>query len=455
MNAPEELPQSQRDGQRRVDWMVKALDEGIGDELTRLKSFVVYGHIGMGTDEYEDWLETFGAAGLEWPEPWDDDALVDYQSSDVVAEIDFHFWHHCAGDGHGPRYADGHRMGEDIAVLRDGIDSLSESYPDLGWAMGGAAFLAEMPEGLEKVYYKGATPAYQAGMLVRRMLYAKAKGASRVLWHTFMARIVDMGANFGRQYDANGLRNDLYLQGSDYYPDSYKKLLFTNYAWRRPSWFSLRRLAWLLSRTRKLDFYYDSTNIVVILCEAKSNSGYRNPRALAGEKTTTYSRAWVAWMDQTASVDSVRLTFRGTSSDFTVLPLVPLVTLPSDDTSYDDDDYKASDANYPDFEEIEWTNKDHCSAAVSARTDSASLHYRYIDIDLEKASQGNPAPICVLTDADVELVDMERDPDTAPYEEGLAIRMYGPNLAAVGDVRDPLEVAPSQLATSTKAWWIP
>jgi len=391
----------------RVDWIATALDAGVGEELSRLQRSVV-GMWFVGGDEHEAWTATCEAAGVAWPDPVEDQGLLAFGAGGLFVEVDFHFWHHCAGDPHGPVYVTDAHMGEDVATLNTGLSELSEAYPNLSWALGGVAFLAEKPALKEpyKAYSEDASPLMQAGMLVRRLLYAKAKGASRVLWHTFMATLDDRAGAFDTQYTANGLRNDLYdLENSAHgaYPSSNRTFTWYEHAWRRPSWYALRRLAWLLSRTSGSRVLVDQDSAVVIRCHAAATTPFRvpvtGPLPLTDQATMeAYSQAWVIWLDQEVEGGylEVTLQLQSGSGGFQPLSLIPSVRRQARLWPAGLD----TPSTYPEGGKPDWNQDDGgWSTATTSVTRHSDGSGTELVIRMEPASpEDNPVPFCVLMD---------------------------------------------------------
>jgi len=405
---------SEADWTDRVDWIVTALDAGVGEELSRLQRSVV-GMQFVGGDEHEAWTATCEAAGVPWPTPVEDQGLLAFGAGGLFVEVDFHFWHHCDGKPFGPKYVTDAHMGEDIATLHTGLSELSEAYPSLDWALGGVAFMAERgveedaatleEDDSQSPYSKDASPLMQAGMLVRRLLYAKAKGATRVLWHTFMATLDDRAGAFDTQYTANGLRNDLYdLEHSQHgaYPSSNETFTWYEHAWRRPSWYALRRLAWLLSRTSGSRVLVDQDSAVVIRCHAAATTPFRVP--VTGSvpltdqaMTETYTQAWVFWLDQevVGGYLEVTLQLQSGSGSFQPLSLVPSVQRQARRWPAGLD----TPNTYPEGGEPDWNQDD---GGWSAATTSVTRHSDGLGTELvirmEPASpEDNPVPFCVFT----------------------------------------------------------
>lgn len=271
------------------------------------------------------------------------------------------------------------------------------------------AFDAVFGFGLSAVvpFFEGTTLEYQAGMLVRRMLYAKARGASRVMWHTAMAQLADLSddtvypenGSFDSLYVANGLRNDLYSKDSDaddevYAPD-YVEHTYQKYAWRRPSWFALRRMAWLLSKTATIELVAEGDGWAILCCTASADSPYFVPStAVLGEDGPTWSRAWIAWLDETSTFQQLSFMLRCLGEDHELLSVVPAVDLSGKADGVD---------AYPTGEAPLW-NQSHggWTSSTAHSTSVGGTHLAQVDVVVTvRRADGstNPAPICVLTGA--------------------------------------------------------
>jgi hypothetical protein len=357
-----------------------------------------------------------------------------FQPKKLVDQVGFHFFESLLrtmvgeeqeGDvDPGERYGDELDLGAQVDELHGRvIRPLARQGIELTWSLTAVCFPATYPDSPTErdSWYPGANPAYQAGIATRRICYVKARGDAPdvLLWYTAMAKITSVREGHGSwgKYTATGIRNDVVFP-----PDpatgevevavvddgraagvSLGGFSYQRHAWRRPVWYTLRRLAWLWRRTKSASFirHQESDRSVVLRLEAYEEALFRDPSTDETQYGTTavgrasggYKYAYIAWMDELAPEDA------GESFTFQlylleerevyheVLPLVPQV-------DYDQSASGALDeeTRYPDFEQPEWTEE---LADGKIYDDGQG----YLKITVMRAGPDNPAPLCVLTDA--------------------------------------------------------
>ena len=332
--------------------------------------------------------------------------LGDMNSPEVEIEVD-----------PGERYEDELDLGAQIDELHGRvIRPLARQGFDLSWSLTAMCFPATYPDdpGEEDSWYPDTNPAYQAGIAARRICYVKARGDAPdvVLWYTAMAKITGAGESHSSwgKYTATGIRNDVVIPRDP--PVSVVQegrcagvatgaFHSQEHAWRRPVWYTLRRLAWLWRRTKSASFirHQESDRTVVLRLEAYDEALFRDPSAdatlygatVVGRATGGYKYAYIAWMDELAPEDAgesftISLFYIG-DGEVQILPLVPRVDYTQSDTGAMDEETR-----YPDFEAVEWTEE----LADSKIYDDGTGH---LQIAVMRAGPDNPAPLCFLTDA--------------------------------------------------------
>ncbi|MFH1463220.1 MAG: hypothetical protein ABIO70_02430 [Pseudomonadota bacterium] len=300
---------------------------------------------------------------------------------------------------------------------------------ELNWslfAMCHPATRPEEPAVLGDSWFEGTNPAYQAGILARRVLYTRAMRyqPDMVLWYTVMADVITADPNERLHqartetwglYTATGYRNDVVYPTSrrssldDEFLGGYRvsprpsvprtsplaPFSQAEHAWRRRSWFTLRRLVWLLARTQTVEAIYKNSlkSEVVLRLVAESGKSFYDPDAFTTPHEAgalpTYRYAYVAWKDQYSPEhpESFSFTLTGAHGDYLRLALVPTVAYDWNAATVD------PRTGYPDIETPDWTD-DLVNAAVVIRGDDLVIGLTRAD------GTTNPAPLCLLTDAE-------------------------------------------------------
>ncbi len=355
-----------------------------------------------------------------------------FQPKKLVDQVGFHFFESLlrtmVGAGEegdvdpGERYGDELDLGAQIDELHNRvIRPLARQGIDLTWSLTAICFPATYPDSPteQDSWYPDTSPAYQAGLAARRVCYVRARGDGPevVLWYTAMAKITSAGDVHGSwgKYTATGIRNDVVLPPDLAAGEVEEAVVdggraagvalggFSNqrHAWRRPVWYTLRRLSWLWRRTRsaRVLLQDDLRRAVVLQLEAYDEALFRDPVAdlslygstAMGRTTGGYRYAYIAWMDELAPEDAGEdFTFEISGAGergYRVLPLVPQV-----DYSQDSSGVQDVETRYPDFELPEWTE---ALAVVEIDDDG----FGALTVTVSRAGPGNPSPVCVLTDA--------------------------------------------------------
>ncbi len=311
---------------RALGWLRASLSVGLKVECERLESFWTFPASNDHADDWEDTLNELNPRQW-WPRNvWTGWGLT---PAHLVQQVGLHFFHHTdhyarVGAKNPPAWIDNYRdeieLGVELQQLKDaitGINGLS-----LDWRMGAIGAVADLPVDPnedEDQYYTGTTPKYQAGLVVRRLLYCLAQGARTVFHYTHMASLQDQSARRRHQWlmlASSGMRNDVYnILSSDSWrnppdADSFEQ---EKHAWRRPAWFALRRLAWLMHQTAGYQIVKEEESEgLVLLLEAVDR--YGSPEWVPGSGA---SRPWeeplseqpgrfalVLWQDELRSTAS-------------------------------------------------------------------------------------------------------------------------------------------------------
>ncbi len=295
------------------------------------------------TDVHTDWLYllTCHAAGYYWPPA---EARVDIDWRRCVHQVGlhwYHYWDDCGGDflpvgtllDRMQRFRDdvvtpagaaGLSLSRQVGEVGTPSEALPPALaPDCG---------SEDPEGLHSNSL--VSQRWQAGMVARDLLAFVAAGCERASWHTFMSGIANSLATEKTQgwtgFSTMGLRQDTY-------PGDPAEFVAETMAFRRASWFTYRRVAWLLSHARSVEVV-DRPEVSCATVRVVARRGF-----LVG--TRSWPNAWIAWVDQDAP-------FReywgrvGGGREAVMVPLVPLVTVdPSSPEPLD---------GFPSGEHVDW-----------------------------------------------------------------------------------------------------
>ncbi len=401
------------DWSKRCTWVQRVMSQGMVQECGRLERFqlytaypsLYYPPVYASYDQFDAWSETCEEAGYRWPDPGNGSGMVDFDASYLVQEAGFHFFHATTSDD---RYVDESRMAQDVEVWRERVVDHADVLAHFGaiaWSISGIQFQALAPDIAEDgndssfgAFYQNDNLTYQAGMLVRRLLFARALGSARVLWHTYIANIGDKhggeGADWG-QFTANGLRNDLYdsrAVATSPYPLQYSNFSMNASAWRRPSWFAYRRLLWLVDAADSITIVHAEDG--VFLLKLRAQAGFGDP---AGEAITRrFSVAWVAWLDETVGWEvgsfSVQLSSRGTVNPGGVASFRALGLAPAQVSTMVIQD--GAEGDWPQGDDaLDWDGDGFGQTGSHAVAGGSG-----ITLTVRRASPDNPAPLCILTD---------------------------------------------------------
>jgi hypothetical protein len=388
------------DWAKRCTWVQRIMSQGMVQECGRLERFQLYTIFpnmrGLpdyaSYDQYDAWNDTCEEAGYRWPNPGDLSAMVDFRVSHLLQEAGFHFFH--ATNNH---YVDESRIAQDVEYWRERVVDHADILTHFGavaWSVSGVQFQALAPGEPSGEYFEDNNLTYQAGMLVRRLLFIRALGSSRVLWHTYISNLADksglQGGEWG-QFTANGLRNDLYdslAVSSSPYPRQYDGFSMRSSAWRRPSWFAYRRLLWLVDAADSISIVHADNGAFLLRLHSRAGFGAPAGEAIAQR----YDIAWVAWLDEFSALlqDSftVQLSGRGTAS-FRVQSLVPAQPTSTAIQAGAEGDWPQGD------DALDWDGDGFGQTSSEAVVSGA-----VVNLTVRRASPDNPAPLCILTNLD-------------------------------------------------------
>ncbi len=381
------------------------------------------------SDEAIDWFITCLHADYWWPPFADDpsDVLV-FPVTSLVHEVGFHWFHDANArylqDEHRAEswvvgYQDAARLVSDVDLLQSTVvDPLAGDGFDLVRTVGAVGFAAVQPgvdttDPISSPYYDGTTPLFQAGMIARYLCLFRTAGATRTSVFTpYLKPLEGTEDGVPLHWEAaslgTGLHNDVARPGEE---SDFAALG----AWRRPAWFTWRRVAWLLSQA-------DDAGTLVLGEKGLTVLRYRLRSRLSMRPTPTLDRRyrylWVAWIDQYADsaclhrawrpgiddppdpdalgVDSATLVLSDAGGlGYELVPLVPAVSESPVAGDTDDNGYRqVTDRDWY------WTGWDGAITAhgeLDAPTGGTSKVY----LSLRKASPDEaPAPVAALTDAD-------------------------------------------------------
>ncbi len=222
--------------------------------------------------------------------------------------------------------------------------------------MGFQAVGPAVPTSSSEEYYSPANETYQAGMAVRWFSTWSALGAGSAIWFTHTGGASDTSDTSGTwgKYQGMGLHGDTY-DSADTANPTYSAAA---YGYRRPIWYALRRLNYLLSQCDSSGFqvYYADRGAVVITMQARST--FRFSDGDGGTVDTGLQFGAIAWVDEFAdepdtvyaTTDAVRQVGGGISlyyddlATYQIVSVVPLVI--ADPTDTDANGYEATDAPF-------------------------------------------------------------------------------------------------------------
>ncbi len=408
--------------QRRVDWFRRVFTLGLGSELDHLN--LVQERRAMDEDDLGDavdatiwdgthpeqaaWLETCEASGLcIWPPAVDEGGL---DPRHWLHHVNMHWFHSSDREGLEPidEYATEGRMLADITYLKDRLLTcvVGNRTLTLSWALHPGGFPSAQPtrpgsprddDASGSTTYTHwssvASPLFQAGMVVRILLASLSQGAEIASWHTHMAGIVRPGGTGWSIYATMGVRTDI-IAGP---PDSFRA---AQDAFRRPAWYTFRRLSALLAGDVMVRMVHaDDDGFMLVRLD--SVAGFSGTAPELGAGAGLYESAWVAWLDQTSPSPSRRFTLRSaTPTHSTRLSLAPSVVAPAlapgaDGCGYADGGivtWRWGEAERLPDGEGDWTDV----ANVDEETDARGV--TRTEVTVYRASTAlSPVPLCLFS----------------------------------------------------------
>jgi len=407
MHYAEDVENAEEDWRADTEWLKEVLEVGLEEEVQRWNdSFTIPNYLDDpdAWETFTAWASSAQAAGFQWPSE-----NKTYRTRNLVHQVGFHHFRHF--DYPHDAYDDETALGTAIDQFVD--EAVAGIRPEVrvSWTLSAVSFQADEPEvkttggtgsSAENEHYRGGSPGFQAGMLARRLLYARSfactvGGPDFVLWYTFMSGVAmyDVGWT---QFTGTGVRNELLSETvnstTEWYLYGTKIEEFTQgiHAWRRPAWFSYRRVCWLCSKTKRYELLFQRFKMVLLRLTAQDL--YSDPEIF--HVARKYTHAYVAWLDETSTVLKAQFSIsereRSPSRDSTILgldyKLVPLVPK----VDYGGLILGDTDENgYPAKESVTWTTE--------TTTSSVEPIVGGIRVTVMRGSETNKAPICIFTNA--------------------------------------------------------
>jgi hypothetical protein len=332
----------------RAEWLAEVLGEGIVAEADWWQE-VQLGRVlrvrgGAVSPEVERWLEAEATMGFAWPHvPERGMALPG--AGELMQQVGFH-WYHCYNrdprSRHYPEgYADAAKTRSDVGTLRTVIAratgfSLGLTVGEIGIPAidpGTAAMNGAAEEDWD-LTYSGASGVLQAALQLRVLLVLLSERVEAACIYTFNHGYPSSTRGYPDTrfpggwgtFNSQGVRNDI-AYAAGYLPSAY---LQGEDCWPRPSWFTFRRLAWLLaqgsSTLARVDLVHEARGLTLIAVRLPNGISTGPDGARLDQ---TWHRAYVAWLDQeTADDDALELAFleEGPTAPWQQLAMVPEVS---------------------------------------------------------------------------------------------------------------------------------
>jgi hypothetical protein len=330
------------DWDRIVLWLRKTITAGVVEEVWRWYQAA----FAPGDDPL--WESLAQEAGWTW---WTSPGAG--CAGDLVHEVGFHSFTWIDSPDDKANYRPETDFAEEAAKLVDAVARHGDVWAALGhyleWSCC-VGFQGSRPShpAWNDEYFEGNTLAHQGGMLVRRMLAAHSQQPlpTFVTWYSSMDGLTAGDRDWGL-YASCGLRNVLFegdlaaLDKLGPLPTDEGLFVCGTHAWPRPAWFTLRRLAWLLARARRVEWRYSNPTSGAALIRLVATGSFYDPLEPAAiavwpDRARAYGYAYIAWVDGTtaakAGVTSLVITLETPSGVWSphdrfwkTLPLVPTV----------------------------------------------------------------------------------------------------------------------------------
>ncbi len=391
--------------------------------------FITSGGTTTMPDGAFDWALTCAHAGYWWPPRATDPAdVLTLRATDLVHEAGFHWYHgyNCKVDADGNPYRWIHGYQDAVRLAADAdrfrtvvIDGLRPAGFELACTVGEVGFPAVFPaispapvprDTITAPLYEGTNPLLHAGMVARYLLLFRTLGVARMSWfcpYLKPSRALSDGsiAAWTSPVAGSGLHNDVALPDQ---VDDFARLA----AWRRPAWFTYRRVAWLLSLAEDAGtIMFNAAGTTVIRYRL------RDRLSMMPGARWRYRYLWVAWLDQYADDDCLHgahapgddatdavgptrvsvLFYDSQGHGYEQVSLVPDVGPGDVSGEVDDNGYRQVTPR-----DWYWTGWD---GAVNWLGELAGDDTRFIGLDLAQADPDHaPAPVALLCDADSVMV---------------------------------------------------
>jgi len=392
----------------KLQWLEDAIVDGLEPEVDRWREVQQDCALIHVPCRHPLWINSCELAGFYWPPfPATGQDWLSTNPANFVHQLGFHWYHQDENAGAG--YQGEGQLQSDAKAMQELISDLEDQRGySLTWSVSEVGFQAiNNPDGMNddprehpaQPYYREATsPEFQAGELLRRLLllHAMDNGPQVVCWHNFMSLVKSTDApKSWNLFTAHGLRNDVHDDAS------FERDVD---AWRRPSWFSFRRLVWLIGQATSAEVLNNKDDVTVVRLESDSgflwpldpdfgDTGAIGPAASNGlYRPRRY--AYLAWMDQSprSSKRWYLNLWDAAASGYRLLSTVPRVTPSTATPAVTDENGFASG------ESMDWHWSGWDWPLIKTK---ASGTGQQIDVQLKPLddSEGRPGPTCLLTDA--------------------------------------------------------
>jgi hypothetical protein len=368
------------------------------------------------------------------------ESLPSLVPGDLVSIVGVHWYHHAereiawdpgtgrlVSDDITSKHLEDTRLMQDCIAFRERVVSacLTSAYAQMTWWISEIGFPAEGPwsseqlpssfDHLPSLFNTQTSPRVQAIHVARRLLAMKAVGVPSLCW------FCDIGVITGdsrdeddrwRIFNTMGLRSDIVTNVSFSssgwwtttrdHPNLSTSFKHGENAVRRPAWYTFRRVAWLLSRSRQVELLHMSTEdeaVVLRLLAADAEGFWRSG----------FRYLYVAWMDFSSPYLLFSFLLRGPADEagHRVVSLVPEIDYGAHAGHRDENGYPAADPMDPDAGFlVDWDGEgfDEGGAVTRVRESAGFIETTivvYRAMDLLGGSVQAP-PFCLLSNAGFE-----------------------------------------------------
>ncbi len=337
----------------RCDWIGRGISEGIVGWcdvwnvlpwVRAMESDWTSIYIGAVIITAHRWSRTTWQLDIVWP-PAGSGWLL---PRDLVHEAGFH-WYHVSYPSNpgtlGPEDEEHNRTGYvgearmiiDAAAFKAAVGAAAVLPCGVAadFTMGEIGFPSIDPDNSYENQFQGTSEALQASVLVRRMVMARALGASVCQWHTHIGKVTAARVPASRDdlpwglFSSVGLRQD--VVSSWQYID---RFLAAKNAERKASWYAYRRLVWLFKRVSSIDIVHSTEHLFAL--RLNSAAGFHLPERTSDGSVQLWKYAWLLWRDIQWEHDApVRsgVAFRSTCERFSMVPDVHASPFANPDTN--------------------------------------------------------------------------------------------------------------------------